>query len=52
MALGIPKAGIDVKMEEKKNTKKEESKNAGPKSKLDISLQSLVSFIFDMNLME
>jgi poly [ADP-ribose] polymerase 2/3/4 len=52
MALGNPKAGIDVKMKEKKNSKKEESKNGGPKSKLDNSLQSLVSFIFDMNLME
>jgi hypothetical protein len=52
MALGNAKAGIDVKMGEKKISKKEESKNAAPKSKLDDSLQSLVSFIFDMKLME
>lgn len=38
MALGNAKAGIDVKMGEKKISKKEESKNAAPKSKLDDSL--------------
>ena len=51
MALGKPNAGIEVKMEEKKNVKNDDKK-AGPKSKLDDNLQALISFIFDMKLIE
>ena len=51
MALGKPSAGIEVKMEEKKNVKNDDKK-AGPKSKLDENLQALISFIFDMKLIE
>ena len=38
-------------MKEKKNVKNEE-KDKGPKSNLDENLQSLISFIFDMKLIE
>ena len=48
IALGAPKAGIEVKLDKNK----EEKKQDGPKSKLDQSLQSLISFIFDMKLIE
>jgi poly [ADP-ribose] polymerase len=51
MALGKPSAGIEVKMEEKKNVKNDDKKT-GPKSKLDDNLQALISFIFDMKLIE
>lgn len=56
MALGNPKANhIDVKIEEKKNVKvpgKSKKDAATPKSKLDDNLQALISFIFDMKLIE
>ena len=51
MALGKPNAGIEVKLEEKKNVKNDDKKT-GPKSKLDDNLQALISFIFDMKLIE
>lgn len=54
MALGNPKANhIDVTMNEKKNVPTgKNAKDKTPKSKLDESLQSLMSFIFDMKLIE
>ena len=51
MALGKPNAGIEVKLEEKKNVKNDDKKTV-PKSKLDDNLQALISFIFDMKLIE
>lgn len=52
MALGNPKANnIDCKIKEEKKGAAAEVKK-GPKSKLDGSLQELVSLIFDMKLME
>lgn len=54
MALGNPKANhIECKIEETKNKIKDlNKKDKTPKSKLDESLQALISFIFDMKLIE
>jgi poly [ADP-ribose] polymerase 2/3/4 len=54
MALGNPKAGhIDCKIDEKKSVGAgAKAKSDEPKSKLDESLQALMSFIFDMKLIE
>ena len=53
MALGNPKANhIEVKLVDVKNAPKKGKKDETPKSKLDDGLQSLVSLIFDMKLME
>lgn len=52
MALGNPKANhIDVKIDVAKNVPTKQSEK-GVKSKLDPNLQSLVSLIFDMKLIE
>ena len=48
MALG-KSTSVEVKLEEEK---KEAKKVDGPKSKLDDNLQSLISFIFNMQLIE
>lgn len=51
MALGTPNQG--VKAEIKTGAKEEKKKkDDGPKSKLDQRVQDLISFIFDMNLIE
>ncbi|TNV79748.1 hypothetical protein FGO68_gene2208 [Halteria grandinella] len=53
MALGNPKANhIDVKLEEKKNVGAGKADDKLPKSKLDESQQALISFIFDLQLIE
>lgn len=50
MALGNPNSSVEGEFKKAEATKVDESKL--PKSKLDARVQELVSFIFDMNLIE
>lgn len=49
MALGKPNPSVGVELKKPGN---EEEKKSQPKSKLDQGVQDLISFIFDMNLIE
>lgn len=50
MALGNPNSAVEGEFKKAEPTKIDESKL--PKSKLDANVQSLLSFIFDMKLIE
>ncbi|CDW91652.1 poly(adp-ribose) polymerase [Stylonychia lemnae] len=52
MALGNPNQAVKADLAKKEEVKGKDGKSDGPKSKLDSAVQELLSFIFDMNLIE